>query len=290
MVRANALQRFKLAAIDLDGTLLGHDGQISPANRLAVRRLQAAGLEVVLASGRHYEIMRRYAETLGIQWLVSSQGGELCDLNRTVVLTAACLPAARVAEIANLGAARGFTTLGYGVDRVFTNSSWNTDLDFYVQFTDYRPVQCSPAEFAGQDLFKLIWTGAAPDLDQAVQADAVNIPEVQVVRTHARFLEFISTGVTKASALQLLAARLGVEPSEAITFGDGDNDVAMLEWSGLSVAMAHGWPAALEKATYISPAGPAESALARAVDLLFDKNHVLESGEVTEPANTGQVA
>jgi len=40
MVRANTLQQFKLAAIDLDGTLLGHDGQISPANRQAVRRLQ----------------------------------------------------------------------------------------------------------------------------------------------------------------------------------------------------------------------------------------------------------
>jgi len=288
MVRANTGQQFKLAAIDLDGTLLGHDGQISAANRQAVRRLQNAGLEVALASGRHYENMRRYAEALGVQWLVSSQGGELSDLNRTVVLTADFLPAARVAEISDLAAARGFTTLGYGIDGVFTNASWNSEMDFYAQFTSYRPHHRSPADFAKLQLFKLIWMGAALDLDQAVQAGLVNPAQVQVVRTHAKFLEFMPVGVTKASALKLLAARLGVQPAEAITFGDGDNDVPMLEWAGLSVAMAHGWPAALQKATYVSPAGPSDSALARAVDLLFDKKHIVEAGVGT--ATTDQVA
>ena len=288
MVRANTLQQFKLAAIDLDGTLLGHDGQISAANQQAVRRLQGAGLEVVLASGRHYENMRRYADTLGVQWLVSSQGGELCDINRTVVLTADFLPAARVAEISNLGAVRGFTTLGYGIDGVFTNSSWNAELDFYAQFTSYRPRYASPPEFAGRQFFKLIWMGAAPALDQAVQSGPVNPAQVQVVRTHGKFLEFMPVGVTKASALKLLAARLGVQPSEAITFGDGDNDVPMLEWAGLSVAMAHGWPAALQKATYTSPAGPADSALARSVDLLFNKKYILEVGTVPVGTTTPQ--
>jgi len=290
MVRANTVQQFKLAAIDLDGTLLGHDGQISPANRQAVKRLQGAGLEVVLASGRHYETMHRYADTLGVQWLVSCQGGEVCDLNRTVVLTADFLPAARVAEISELGTARGFTTLGYGIDGVFANTSWNAELDFYAQFTGYRPLPSSPEEFAGRQFFKLIWMAAAPDLDEAVQAGLVNPAQVQIVRTHAKFLEFMPVGMTKASALKLLAARLGVQPAEAVTFGDGDNDVPMLEWAGLSVAMAHGWPAALQKATYVSPAGPEDSALARAVDLLFDRKHIVEAIEKTEPIATGQKA
>jgi Cof subfamily protein (haloacid dehalogenase superfamily) len=290
MVRANLTRQCKLAAIDLDGTLLGYDGQISPANRRAVQRLQNAGLEVVLASGRHYVNMRRYAETLGIQWLVSSQGGELSNLNRTVVLTADFLPAARVTEISDLGAARGFTTLGYGIDGVFTTSSWGAELDFYSQFTSYRPLDCSPAEFAGRQFFKLIWMGAAHDLDQAVQLNLVDTAQVQVVRTHAKFLEFMPVGVTKASALMLLAARLGVKPAEAITFGDGDNDVPMLEWAGLSVAMAHGWPAARQKATYTSPSGSVDSALARAVDLVFDKKHILDVGMIPNLVTVPQVA
>ena len=52
---------YRLAAIDLDGTLLGPDHTISPANARAVARMQAAGIEVVLASGRHYGTMVAFA-------------------------------------------------------------------------------------------------------------------------------------------------------------------------------------------------------------------------------------
>ena len=59
-----AARGHKLAAIDLDGTLLGPDHTISPANVQAVQRLQAAGIEVVLASGRHQGTMVAFARAL----------------------------------------------------------------------------------------------------------------------------------------------------------------------------------------------------------------------------------
>ena len=94
MTELRNVRKFKLAAIDLDGTMLGADGIISPANRIAIKRLQGAGVQVVPASGRHFRSMLPYVEELpGVEWVVSSQGGEVADRRRTVVLAAEFLPA-----------------------------------------------------------------------------------------------------------------------------------------------------------------------------------------------------
>ena len=55
----------------------------------------------------------------------------------------------------------------------------------------------------------------------------------------------------------------------AVAFGDGENDVPMFDWAGMSVAMPHGWPLALARAKLIAPADPPETALARGVELIL---------------------
>src|SRR3954464_4077667 len=78
---------FRLAAVDLDGTLLGPDLQISTENKDALRRLQDAGASVVLASGRHYQSMIPFAREIpGVAWILSAQGGEVSDLERKKIL------------------------------------------------------------------------------------------------------------------------------------------------------------------------------------------------------------
>ena len=88
----------------------------------------------------------------------------------------------------------------------------------------------------------------------------------------------LGAGTSKAAALDLLARRLGTQAAEVITFGDGDNDVSMFQWSGLSVAMPHGWPAAIQAASFTVAPGPAETALARGVDFLFAHGFLVPPG------------
>ena len=108
------------------------------------------------------------------------------------------------------------------------------------------------------------------EIETAVKVDNAANATVQRVRTHARLLESMPTAVSKATALKIVAKRLGVTSGEAIAFGDGDNDVPLFEWCGVSVAMSHGWPAAIAAASHITPEGDAETALARGVDMMFD--------------------
>ena len=266
---AEILNRFKLAAVDLDGTLLGPDHAISDANALAVQRLQRAGAQVVLASGRHFHSMRKYVRALpGVEWVVSCQGGEVSDANRTTILSRQFLPAVVVAQTMESGLAQGFSTVAYAVEGVFTDSASDFEMDFYTDLAGQRPVILKRGELLARDIFKVIWMGEPDDVSQIPLMEMASLP-IQAVRTNSRFLEFMPAAVSKGSALATLALHLGVEPATAVVFGDGENDIPMFEWAGLSVAMPHGWPLARARAKFVSPDGPPETAFARAVDSLF---------------------
>jgi Cof subfamily protein (haloacid dehalogenase superfamily) len=270
MIRSEISNGFKLAAIDLDGTLLGSDHQISAANALAVRQLQAAGAQMVLASGRHYNSMRKYADALpGVQWIVSCQGGELSDVHRGTVLSRTFLLTAQAGEALELGRSRGFTPVVYTVEGVFTDASWNGELEFYTDLAGHRPVVVGASELLANEVFKVIWMGE-PDRISGVGLPLSQLPaSVQAVRTHAKFLEFMPASVSKGFALATLAGHLGIDRSEAVAFGDGENDVPMFDWAGTSVAMPQGWATALRRATWVAPDGPAETALARGVEMVL---------------------
>jgi Cof subfamily protein (haloacid dehalogenase superfamily) len=270
MIPPKIPNHFKLAAIDLDGTLLGPDHQISAANVQAVRQLQAAGAQVVLASGRHYDAMRKYADVLpDMQWIISCQGAELSDISRTNVLSRIFLPAAAVAAAVTLGQSLGFTPVLYTIEGVLTEAGWNEEMKLYTDLTGIRPESVSEQEMLAHQVFKVIWMGE-PALLSKVQLPISQLPSsIQAVRTNLRFLELMPADASKGLALAILAAHLGISPSDAVAFGDGDNDIPMFQWAGLSVAMPHGWPAALKQATIVPPAGPPETAFARGVEMIL---------------------
>ena len=141
-------------------------------------------------------------------------------------------------------------------------------MDFYTGLVGQRPVVLARSELLARDIFKVIWIGEPADFSKVTPAD-VTLPRIQTVRTNARFLEFMPADVSKGSALATLALRLGIQPAAAVTFGDGDNDIPMFAWAGMSVAMPHGWPRALSQAKRVAPDGPPETALARGVDLIL---------------------
>jgi hydroxymethylpyrimidine pyrophosphatase-like HAD family hydrolase len=213
--------------------------------------------------------MRKYVAALpGVQWVVSCQGGEVSDANRTTVLSRRFLAAAAVEKTLEAGQALGFSMVAYAVEGVFTDSASDFEMDFYTDLAGQRPVVLDRGDLLAREIFKVIWMGEAVDLSRVVLADVVS-PPVQAVRTNARFLEFMPTDVSKGSALATLALRLGIQPSTAVVFGDGENDIPMFEWAGVSVAMPQGWPLARAKAKLVAPDGPAETALARGVDLVL---------------------
>ena len=262
--------KIRLAAVDLDGTLLGPDTMISPDNRAAIARLHAAGIEVVLASGRHYESMIPYAERLPeVRWIVSSQGAEVATVDRSQVLGSRYLSESTVRSLVGAEVSRGLSPVYYSEAGVFTTAEPNVDLDFYAELSGRKPVLTARDDVSKMRLQKVLWVGGSQPITALRQDQSFADLGLQRVQTNERFFEFMPMETTKAAALQNLTDHLGLTAENVVAFGDGENDIPMFEWAGLSFAMSHGWKNALAKAKWVTPDGPEENAFARGVEQLM---------------------
>ena len=269
-----------LAAIDLDGTLFGHDGVIGEPNQQALERLAAADFGIVLASGRHAINMAEIARGMPlVRGLVSCQGCEASDPRRERVFVQQFLPPADVAPLVQVGVAAGFGVIAY-TDRGERTPVDGPDIDRYRQITA-TPIEVLPAAvFAAERVFKVMWIAPEATLDAYLAtgaAERCRPASAETVRSHREVFEFVPRGVNKATGTAVLAREFGVPAARVAAFGDADNDVPLFDWAGFSVAMPHARPEVRRRATVTAPAGCAESAFARGVDLLLASPFVATS-------------
>ena len=123
----------------------------------------------------------------------------------------------------------------------------------------------------GRRALKIVWYGDPTVLRKIRSEIAARLyGKIDVLSTESENLEFMPRGINKASALEKVAHEFGVPREEVLAFGDAENDLQMLAWAGMGVAMRHGNPTAISAARMVSPPGPTETAFARAVGVLFE--------------------
>jgi Cof subfamily protein (haloacid dehalogenase superfamily) len=261
---------FRLAVFDMDDTLLGPDREISPENVSALQRLRSVGVEVVIASGRHHQNISEFEGTLGFQgWVISAGGAVVRHAETQELLYEVTVPQELGLELFHRARQAGISVLGYHRTGIFCDapSEW---IELYTRRTHQVPIADIPA-LIDTGMQKLIWTTAR---ERIAQLTPVLQHEYQgrlyVVNTEHEMLEFLSPEANKALATQALAEKLGIAREQILAFGDGNNDVPLMEWAGMSIAMAHGRESAKRAAKKISPPGPPETAVARSVAMLFD--------------------
>jgi Cof subfamily protein (haloacid dehalogenase superfamily) len=263
---------YRLAAIDLDDTLLGPDKRIGEENAAAVRRLREAGVRCVLASGRRHENMIRYHRQLDLSGpVVSCNGALVRDAETNAVFHEQLMPADLAEEIVEEGDRRGVTQNYYHTDGglyVREQTGWT---DLYQQRTGSAVnVHGALESFGGASALKIIWIDAGERIAALrAEMEARYAGRLYITTTDPEYLEFMALGVSKAAGVALVAERYGIPATEVLTFGDGNNDVEMLEWAGLSYAMDHARPSARAAAARVAPPGNPESSFARAVAHLF---------------------
>jgi Cof subfamily protein (haloacid dehalogenase superfamily) len=235
-----------LIAIDMDGTLLDSNHAISPRVKKAITAVRTQGVRIVLATGRPFSGVEKYLEELGL----TGEGDYCITFNGAVIQNAADTKS--VAE----------TTLGYddflycekiardlGVHfHVLYERSMmtpNADIsshtvrDAYISHTPllYRSVeQVDPA----WRFRKFMMVDDEAVLDKAI----ANFPpellqRYTVVKSAADFLEILHPEAGKGRALATLAAYLGVSQERIMAIGDQENDLVMLEFAGVAVAMGN---------------------------------------------------
>ncbi|MFC4553653.1 HAD family hydrolase [Georgenia faecalis] len=228
-----------LVALDIDGTLLGHDQSLSDGVRDAVADLRDAGAHVVLSTGRSLSAVTPVLEELGLErgWAVCSNGAVCLRLDPALeggyeisdVVTFDPEPALRLLreELPDGRFAVEDLGKGFKVSEPFPMG----ELSGEVQVVDFDELCSAPASRV---------TVRAPHLsaeDFHALVARVGLHGVSYAVGWTAWLDLAPDGVTKASALEMLRERLGVDAGATVAMGDGRNDVEMLQWAAYGVAM-----------------------------------------------------
>jgi Cof subfamily protein (haloacid dehalogenase superfamily) len=270
---ASFLDNFRLAAIDLDGTLLGPEKTISPKNREAIALLQTKNITIVLATGRRSITARLFQEQLGVSGpLVTCNGGYIEDTQRSIILHAAYLAEATVAQILKRGENLGVRQIASGL----SGKMFERENNLWVR--RYAPKCGEPEDTEdivrhqfGEKLLKIDWykdydeTTISALYDEYVAWAARPDIHLAITRSSPHNIEFMAHGTNKADGVARVCAALQIPQSAVLAFGDNDNDAPMLAWAGCGVAMAHGNQTAKASATIIGPDAPKEDAFAASV-------------------------
>ena len=243
----------RLLALDIDGTLLDPHFQISPQNLSALRAAHAAGIEIVLATGRRHDYALPIAQELGLPaWLISSNGalirstsGQTFYADRLPAITAAKL-------IRHMNEFRGHAVLTF--DRPGSNAlilerfeELNQSISRWIQTNASFIQYVSPLEEAlVEDPIQAMYCGRVVRMEEAQRrlAQADFLSEITILKTQYDhrdlcILDILNQGCSKGHALRRWAEKHDIPRTQVMAIGDNFNDLEMLEFAGVPVVMGN---------------------------------------------------
>lgn len=257
--------KYRLVATDLDGTLLDSQKRLSERTKAALRACTDRGIYVVLATGRaKVGVMPLVEEIGGIRYVLTTNGGTVLDLETDTVLHSHGLAPETVLELIDtvspyplmydvyvdgmgksqnsfLGNLEHYGVTGRIKDMILATREPVEDIRQYME-TCGRPVEKVNLFFADEAL------------RQQIRGLLSGRKELAVTSSLYNNLEINAAGADKGDGLARLARHLGLNREEIVAFGDGENDLTMLEYAGLGVAMANGTEAAKSVANLVAEA------------------------------------
>jgi Cof subfamily protein (haloacid dehalogenase superfamily) len=235
---------FDLGAFDLDGTVLRRNLRITDKTVAALQSLRERGMRLVVATGRRFEGAREHAARLGFadhDPLICYGGSMVRRMNGETLLHRT-LPKDLSIEVLEWAARRDLHA------RVFVDGQIVTSPDTPAALEHLRrnaepdvSVVDSPAQWlrnGGEEPTKLVIVDHPNDIGSWLEeARAAFAGRLFVTRSLPHYVEIGGLEGTKSKALRFLCERWGIEPERVLAFGDADNDIDMLRFAGLGVAV-----------------------------------------------------
>jgi Cof subfamily protein (haloacid dehalogenase superfamily) len=229
----------KMVCLDVDGTLVNHDGHMSPEVKEAARAVVAAGHEVVVSTGRSLGATLPVVELLGIErgYAVCCNGGVTLRVDSSLPDGYEVIDRQTFDPAPALEALRDvLPTAKYALEDVdgnFLSTERFQDASFGVvaQGVDFERLM----ESIAVRLVVFSTDSTAEEFGEAVAAIGLHGVTYSVGWT--AWLDIAAEGISKASGVEALRAHLEIDPEDTIAVGDGRNDIEMLQWAARGVAM-----------------------------------------------------
>ena len=237
----------KLIAIDMDGTLLNSKKQLLEETKQYFKNFHNKNTEtlLVLCTGRPETGIRPYLKDLGYleenHYIISQNGANIYESQTGKRVMDAFVDSAAIQKWIELGKKHGISVMGAGVDYYYSFDEDPTEwMEFDVKLVSGMLKRIPTKESLNTDFYKILLMGDEEQLNEF----ETFIPqdwrdEFYVVRSQKYLVEVLTKGVNKAFGLEKLAQKLNIEPSEIAAIGDAANDIEMLEYAGLAIAMGN---------------------------------------------------
>ena len=234
--------KYKVLVLDIDGTLVASDHQISPRTTKTLLAAQQKGLIVVLASGRPTPGMMALAQELQLKkyggFILSYNGGRITNMQTGEIVHEQFLTASEAHEVYEVAKSQGVNIMAYDGNVILTEGH-----DEYIQIeSKINEMSLSKVSDFKVDVVKhTIKTLTVGPPERIAEVEQLYLDKFgdrfSICRSMPFFLEVMPHGVNKAASLARLLDYLGLSTMDMIACGDGYNDVEMIRFAGFGVAM-----------------------------------------------------
>lgn len=251
--------KYKLIAIDMDGTLLNSNNQVSERTRDAIEKAKNKGTHIVLSTGRVLKSALSYSQTLNLRNPIVACNGAIIVDEATNIIYQRPMDNNLVKEIVNLARAKDIYYHFYDeskfyshirveeVVKFYNEGSENTSIDIEV-FDDIEEI----IQLKNPNVYKFLFIDDNKNKLQSLRAELNRFENIGTSSSWSNNIEAMDFNVSKGEALRELCTKLKIRPDEVIAIGDSENDLSMLHFAGLGVAMGNGGEAIKKQADYIT--------------------------------------
>ncbi len=272
---------YKLITIDIDGTLLNSNGEISIEDKEAILKAVNSGVEVVLASGRIINSIKTIANELGANnYLIAGNGALVYDIQNDKIIYSNYIKKEKVKEIINICEENSIfytistedtiitKSLNYNV-LFYTSENLKNEQNKRINITVVQDILEYLDQYEKNDFLKItvcdgdkiVFARILEILKQIKDVDVLDISHIsrkQITTTTQNteiaycYTEITNKNVDKWSAIKFLANKLEIKDDEIICIGDNANDIEMVKNAGLGVAMENGMPRLKDEANIVT--------------------------------------
>jgi Cof subfamily protein (haloacid dehalogenase superfamily) len=269
--------KYKLLVSDMDGTLLNDDKQLSEKDIQTIKKLPDFGIQFAIATGRHDSMIKSYLKHLHLDVpVISCNGAMVREPFSGQVLLSEALPKEQSLNVIDICKARKVDFHIYGHDSIFGENLSHKML-YYDGLNQTLPPEertklaivpdCRDLVMHGSEsLYKFILISErnndpSPIIDRIAEIDGLT-----ACQSMPKLCDVMKAGISKAYALQKLSESLGVKRNEIAAIGDQLNDIDLIAYAGLGIAVSNAEEALKEKADRVTQATNNEDAVSEAIE------------------------
>lgn len=262
---------YKLVCIDIDGTLLNHNHKITKRTKEILLKAHELGVHIVISTGRMYTDAEYYSNLIGVKSpVIAANGAFIKEKNKDEVIYKAALGAELSLELLEIFRKHRITPyfctphkfyygnimfkLFYLATKILGMRRNQLDMEYVLSWKQWQKI----LEKEKDNIVKseIIYRDAA--LIGEMRKELKCVTKFAIVDSSKYNVEITRQGVSKGKALEILASLYDLKREEIISIGDSENDLSMIEYAGLGIAMANSSDVVKEKADYTTDSNDSE--------------------------------